>query len=69
MLLVEVIKQSGETGLRRPGSQFRLEDVKAIRLQQTGLVKIVDEIKTKELKTSQPKPRGKKTVIETKANK
>lgn len=55
--------------MRRPGSQFRLEDVKAIRLQQTGLVKIVDEIKTKELKTSQPKPRGKKTVIETKANK
>lgn len=50
MILVKVLKQAGETGLRLPGTSYLEFEQTAIKLQQRGLVEIIEPLK-KELKT------------------
>jgi len=54
---VKIIKLSGATGLRKPGTLAYFKDGDAKRLEKAGLVEIIKakemktEIETKELKT------------------
>ena len=74
MITVKVIKFSGETGLRKPGSLYSCDEKTAAFLEGKGLVSIPEKVgssagpvkvETKELKTVKKKPR-KRTKIETK---